>query len=88
MLKGEWEGRPGEKIKVLQGPKRTRVSKRLCARWCGEHISGDQGLKGKTQMETLVYELPVQKEPSPEGLKSIAKAGMHAFEGRKDCLAE
>lgn len=88
MLKGEWEGRPGEKIKVLQGPKRTRVGKRLCARWCGEHISGDWGLKGKTQMETLVYELPVQKEPSPEGLKSIAKAGMHAFGGRKDCLAE
>ena len=24
MLKGEWEGRSGEKIKVLQGPERAR----------------------------------------------------------------
>ena len=24
MLKGAWEGRSGEKIKVLQGPKRTK----------------------------------------------------------------
>jgi len=34
-------------------------------------------------METLVYELPVQKEPSPGGLKSISQGRYASILGQK-----
>lgn len=85
MLKGEWEGRSWEKIKVLQGPERTRD---CVLGGVGGIFQEDWGLKGKTQMETLVCEAASPEGALSWGTKGISQGRDVSIWGRKDWVTE